>query len=145
MNTGFSLTFKANTSGLLRDMLEVNNEITQAIGFRANSEMVVFEGIALNPVSTYASETSSNIQLKTSPNPWSDHTFVGFQLSQTAHVRMTFTDETGRLLHSINGTYTAGQHEVRIQRSDIAHTGLVFVHLDTDGFSTVRKMVVTDK
>lgn len=145
VNTDFSLTFQANSAGLLRDMLDVNDDITQAIGFRANSEMVVFEGEALNPVAVQSLPSAHFALAPNSPNPWNDHTVMRFNLSESAHTRIEFTDETGRQLHAIEGDYSAGNHEIRIDRTDLPGVGVVFVRLETDRFTAVQKMMVLNR
>lgn len=145
VNAGFSLTFKANSAGLLRDMIEVNNDITQAIGFRANSEMVVFEGEALNPVVVQSLPSDHFTLAPNSPNPWNDHTFMRFNLPEPTHARIEFTDETGRQLHTIEGDYGAGNHEIRIDRTDLPGVGVVFARLETNRFTAVQKMIVLNR
>lgn len=78
------------------------------------------------------------------PNPFREHTRIGFELPEAASARLLLHDVSGRLLKVIPGDYPAGYHEVELDRSDIVSAGTVFYTLEVGDRRLTRSMIIQD-
>jgi hypothetical protein len=81
------------------------------------------------------------------PNPFSPLTVVGFELSQTSHVRLDVYDTMGRHVKTlIDGPRAAGRHSVewdgRYEAGDPAAAGVYFCRMTAGGFSDAKPMTL---
>lgn len=81
------------------------------------------------------------------PNPFADNTVIEFILPKAQEARLVFCDVMGRILHTIQGDYSAGRNAVKIERSHWSAQGIMlFYRLETADFiSKSLKMNVSDK
>lgn len=81
------------------------------------------------------------------PNPFADNTIIEFVLPSAQQARLVFCDVTGRVIHTIQGDYKAGQNAEKIERSVWPTQGSVlFYRLETAEYtSPVLKMTVVDR
>jgi hypothetical protein len=82
-----------------------------------------------------------------SPNPFNPRTVLRFSLAQTGPVELTIFDVNGRKVRTlVNETREAGLHEVAWDGTDDAGhpvaSGVFWSQLETEGFSSNKKMVV---
>ena len=77
-----------------------------------------------------------------SPNPFMDHTRVGFFLPEAGEASLTFQDANGKQIHQVTALYPEGYNEVEILSQDLNHQGLLFYHLKTRGKQITKKMMV---
>lgn len=138
--TAFALTFTAKTDGELKDLLELNSDLTPAKAFQSNSDQGNVELFFNIDEAIAAQEDLKLFQNK--PNPFNSNTTIGFQLPEAMSASLTFYDVTGRTLHQINRDFNGGFNEVVIESSDLGVNGLVFYHLDTEKGSVVKRMIV---
>ncbi|MVM31657.1 T9SS type A sorting domain-containing protein [Spirosoma sp. HMF4905] len=90
-----------------------------------------------------ATESTDSFKLTVSPNPSAGDVTVQYQLKQRANVRVTITDATGRVTHTITWpNQSAGEHQEMIPaRSLPASQGTYFLQLDADGQPVSRKLL----
>lgn len=81
------------------------------------------------------------------PNPFIDNTVIEFVLPKAQEARLVFCDVAGKVIHTIQGDYKAGQNAVKIERSAWPVMGnILFYRLETaDYTSGVLKMTVVDR
>ncbi|MBK9335053.1 MAG: hypothetical protein IPM98_00130 [Lewinellaceae bacterium] len=81
------------------------------------------------------------------PNPFADNTVIEFVLPESQRARLIFSDVTGKVIHTIQGDYKAGQNAVKIERSTWPVQGaMLFYRLETTDFvSRALKMTVIDR
>jgi hypothetical protein len=78
------------------------------------------------------------------PNPFETYTMISFTLPEAMDATLTVFDVTGKLVHGVEGTYTAGFNQIRLNRKDLRGAGVLYYRLDAEGFTASRKMVVID-
>ncbi|MBK8492600.1 MAG: T9SS type A sorting domain-containing protein [Saprospirales bacterium] len=81
------------------------------------------------------------------PNPFYDNTLIEFILPQGQEATLVFFDATGRVIHTIQGDFKAGQNVVKIKHSNLSlQGGMLFYRLETAEYtSEVLKMTVIDR
>ncbi|MCK6693219.1 MAG: HYR domain-containing protein, partial [Thermoanaerobaculia bacterium] len=75
------------------------------------------------------------------PNPFEDHTVIGFFLPEGCDAQLRVLDITGRELFRIDGTYSAGYHEETVYLRDLGTGGMLWYELTTPKGKQARKMV----
>jgi Cohesin domain/Dockerin type I domain len=76
------------------------------------------------------------------PNPFTDATTIRFRLSKEETVRLTVFDETGRILKTINNSFSKGYNEIALDMRNNAITGVLYYRLETPTHFAVQKMVI---
>ncbi|MCS6929506.1 MAG: hypothetical protein NZM43_08435 [Saprospiraceae bacterium] len=137
---GFSLIFRAHTDGLLRQHLQLSNQITKAEAYRADEFLEValrFRSDGNDQVSGIGFELYQN-----RPNPWAQRTQISFHLPAEEPVTLTVYDETGRIRFRYTSVYARGYHTLTLDNEVIGpQTGALFYRLETPTHSAVRRMI----
>jgi len=86
------------------------------------------------------------------PNPFNPETWIPYQLSKPAQVKIRIFDLSGKLVRSLDlgnrqaGFYTsrseAAYWDGRNEAGERVASGLYFYHLQTDHFSAMRRMLI---
>ena len=81
------------------------------------------------------------------PNPFNPTTHIEYSLPTEGAVRLVVTDALGQTVRElVNGFETAGRHTVTWDGRDVAGsevaTGIYFYRLESNGFRSMRKMVL---
>jgi hypothetical protein len=134
--TSFAVTFRATQAGTLSNMLNASDAITPSVAYdKAGDRSNVsfrFGGVAANGFEL----------LQNTPNPVATSTSISFVLAEAGTANLTITNVEGRVIYAVNGNYAKGLNTVEISRANLV-SGILFYQLDTNGFSEVKKMVVT--
>jgi len=114
-------------------------------------EAVTGDGNLMGVDLTFESTTAAGEQLhsifalyQNQPNPFSHKTAIGFNLPESTSATLSILDPAGRVLKLIEGDFTAGYHQVLIDRNDLPAKGILFYRLETSTHQAVRKMVLMD-
>ncbi|HVN48190.1 MAG TPA: T9SS type A sorting domain-containing protein [Bacteroidota bacterium] len=76
------------------------------------------------------------------PNPFNPSTVIKFSLPVQSNVRLELLNILGQVVKVVAaGTYSAGSHEVTLNASSLA-SGVYFYKLQTENFSSVKKMLL---
>ena len=76
------------------------------------------------------------------PNPFNAATRIQFGLPEAAYITVNVYDVSGRLVATlVEGEIQAGNHAVTWEAASVA-TGVYLVHMETSGFSAVRKVML---
>jgi hypothetical protein len=77
------------------------------------------------------------------PNPFNPNTAIQFDLARAANVTLKVFDVTGREVRSLlaNESLNAGAHVANFDATGLA-SGVYFYHLDANGVSATKKMVL---
>ena len=78
------------------------------------------------------------------PNPFTGWTRIGFEIPVAGFVSFEVTDITGKQLFSRQENYSAGYHEIPLNRQDIAASGVLYYHLKTATDQVTKKMIVLE-
>ena len=135
-----AITFVANKSGKLSDMLTVNSALTQAIANDvAGNEMNV--NLKFNTGKVAGGEFAL---YQNQPNPVANETTIGFNLPKDGQARLTITAVDGKVVQVINGNYKAGYNTVTVNKSDLKASGVFYYRLETADHSASKKMVIIE-
>ena len=78
------------------------------------------------------------------PNPFQYETSIGFVLPESMTASIEVYDLTGRLLKSINGTFTKGYHSINLEKKDLNASGILYYRLRAGEFLATKKMILID-
>ncbi len=135
-----AITFVANKSGKLSDMLTVNSALTQAVANdAAGNEMNV--NLKFNTGKVAGGEFAL---YQNQPNPVANETTIGFNLPKDGQARLTITAVDGKVVKVLNGTYKAGYNTVTVNKSDLNASGVFYYRLETADHSASKKMVIIE-
>ncbi len=81
------------------------------------------------------------------PNPFNPSTVISFAVVRESKVRLTIYGVSGQVVATIvNGSYPAGNYRVtwngRHEDGNLVPSGVYFYHIQTDGFSATKKMML---
>lgn len=142
----FTLKFTAlKDAASLSDLVWVSADFVPVEAVASNGTMggveVVFDGT----VSGTEEGAGSHFALhQNRPNPFSTQTTIGFNLPQADHATLIITDASGKTLKTLEGNFTAGFNQFKIERKDLPATGVYFYQLKTADFHAVKKMILVD-
>jgi hypothetical protein len=135
-----AITFVANKSGKLSDMLTVNSALTQAVANdAAGNEMNV--NLKFNTGKVAGGEFAL---YQNQPNPVANETTIGFNLPKDGQARLTITAVDGKVVKVLNGTFKAGYNTVIVNKSDLNASGVFYYRLETADHSASKKMVIIE-
>jgi len=67
-----------------------------------------------------------------------------FDLPEGMEASITVYDVTGRVLKTIEADFVKGYNEVSLEQKEVPVSGVLYYQLDTQGYTTTRKMIVMD-
>ncbi|HLF64062.1 MAG TPA: T9SS type A sorting domain-containing protein, partial [Saprospiraceae bacterium] len=138
----FTLTFTATESGDLSQMLGINNntKLTEAEAYNGTEEILDVTLSFRNGVAA----GKEYALFQNEPNPFEGSTVIGFTLPEAMDATVTVYDVTGKVVRVIEGSYAQGYNEIKVNRKDLAVTGVMYYRLDASDFTATKKMVVID-
>jgi hypothetical protein len=135
-----TITFVANKSGKLSDMMTVNSALTQAVANDATgNEMNV--SLKFNTGKVAGGEFAL---YQNQPNPVANETTIGFNLPKDGQARLTITAVDGKVVKVVNGEYKAGYNTVTVNKSDLNASGVFYYRLETADHSASKKMIIIE-
>ena len=133
------MTFKANTSGLVSELLDVNSEITRAEAYVGSDLDIVDIDLAKGADADVEFALYQN-----EPNPFTTNTVIGFEMPQASDATLTVLDVTGKVITTINGNYAKGYNEIELSKSDLGAAGVYYYQLDSGDFTATKKMIIIE-
>ena len=135
----FTLTFTANESGMLSDLLKVKSDITNAEAY-INNEIL---GVNLEFVNSDNQVVSGDYRLmQNSPNPFNEETIIGFVLPKAGSANIQIMDVAGRLIREIDGEFNQGYNQVKISEKDLTSEGILYYQLRSGEYTATKKMIL---
>lgn len=131
----FSLEFKAKQAGKPSDFMEISSAKTTAIAYGTTEE-------TMNVEFTFSSADEAFALYQNRPNPFTEATEIPFFLPNAGKVRLTIYDVSGKLMKKIESDYSAGHHEIAVNRNELGAGSIFYYQLDTENYSATRKMVL---
>lgn len=141
----FSLHFRARSEGMLSEWLSLSSRYTQAEAYGPQGEL---KDVALsfhNPDNGGITFGNSFALFQNKPNPFDKETVIGFQLPESASAKLTIYDLSGKVLSEVEGDYTKGYNEIRIDERELTGKGVLYYRLDTPEHTATRKMILLKK
>jgi hypothetical protein len=138
----FTLSFVATKNGNLSEMLALSSELTAAEAYIEKDGVIEIIGVNMS-FEKGEELLAQKFQLfQNTPNPFSDHTIVGFTLPEAGNTTLTLFDIHGRVVYRMDKEAAAGYNEVALQRNTFNAPGVWYYRLDAGDFSATRKCVV---
>ncbi len=97
----------------------------------------------LNPLSENYSNPNFRL-LQNYPNPWSDHSFVSYELLKSNPVKIEVMDMTGRIIYSKQlDLQTMGSHTLKLDKGEIPNLnhGIYFYKITVGEFAETKRMI----
>lgn len=137
----FTLTFKALSQGTLSNALQFNSSITPALAFNANVEDMDLKLNFRNSNGTLKPQEGI-VVYQNQPNPFSEFTVIGYELSKAAPTTLTVYDLNSKVLYKAQMNATKGYNQFELNTSQLGVTGVLFYQLDAAGYTATKRMVV---
>ncbi|HMQ97005.1 MAG TPA: SdrD B-like domain-containing protein [Candidatus Nanoperiomorbaceae bacterium] len=134
----FSLTFEATADGYISDLMRVSSRYTQAEAYNVAGELldVAFEFNTGQMV-------AQNYELyQNTPNPFVNHTSIGFYLPKATQASLKIHDVTGKVIRIYRGDFAKGYNALNLTRAELGTDGVLYYTLETDDFTATRKMIM---
>lgn len=138
----FTLTFRAKTEVKVEEALSLSSRLTAAEAYNESGEIydvnLHFVGKSGQKAATEGYRLYQN-----QPNPFANQTTIGFELPKACEVAITVYDASGRAIYNYSQYLNAGYQSLRLNRSELPATGLLYYQLKTKEFTATKKMLVT--
>ncbi len=135
----FEVTFKANTTAQLSELLSVNSKYTAAEAYTNTGEVL---NVALN---FDATTVSADFELsQNTPNPFTGETIIRFNLPEAGMATLKVMDVQGKVLISKSGDFAKGAHQFEINAKQLNTTGVLYYQLESTDNVATKKMIVLD-
>ena len=134
----FAMTFRANKNGRLSELLSIQSNPIVAEAYDANLEVL--------PVNlAFTQSAVTDLQLyQNQPNPFNQHTIIGFELPQNSAVQLQVFDVAGKQLQLIEGDYSKGYNTIELNTANLNASGVLYYQLHTQFGSLTKKMMVVE-
>ena len=139
-----TMTFTAQRSGKLSEMLAIGSQITEAEAYTEDGAEITTMPVKLAFETPTGTDQVEFALYQNAPNPVTDHTTIGFELPESMSATLTLYDVAGKVLDVVEGDYNAGYNEVQIARRDLKTAGVVYYRLDAGAFSGTKKMIILE-
>jgi len=137
----FSMTFNALNDVNSKDVFDINSKFTKSESYRQDGEQMEVQLL-------FEEEFKFNSECdfcSCRPNPFTDHTSIGFKLPEASPGTMTFYTVDGKILKVIQGNFAKGYNEITITKEELHHqAGVIYYNLKTNLGSYTKKMILID-
>ncbi|KXK39543.1 MAG: HYR domain-containing protein [Saprospiraceae bacterium] len=133
----FSIEVEAIKDGKLSEMMALGNELSAEL-YGSDMEATPF---GLQWRTKHVSEFGITA---VAPNPWSTNTEIKFELPKAGVVAFSVKDYTGKSFVSTIQRYEAGENTIRLNRSDIPHSGVYIYEVKFGTQILTGKMIVIE-
>lgn len=137
----FSFILKANKDALLSDVLTIGSSITQAEAYTKNGEILNVE-LDFKGLKQADTEGVNFLLNQNQPNPFDDETTISFNIPKATLGKLTVFDATGKIVKSVEKSFSQGYNELKIQRTELNTKGVFFYRIETPTHSATKKMVI---
>ncbi|MFK7984245.1 MAG: HYR domain-containing protein, partial [Saprospiraceae bacterium] len=139
----FTLKFKVKETTNLSRALSINTAFMKAEAYMTtdNASLELLD-VALLFKSPLANQDFELYQNK--PNPFNQHTMIGFELPQSEIVTLNIIDITGKLVRQVEQQALAGYNELKIDRKDMEEKGVYYYQLATSTGIATKKMIIVE-
>ena len=139
-------TYIASGLWVIKDVIPSVNVDLSAIGFPVSFSIpgslkeLTAGTIGINSVSNLISDEYSLNQ--NYPNPFNPNTIINYNIGKTGFVKLTVYNSIGKEMSVlVNGKQDKGNYEINFI-ADIYPAGLYFYKLETDAFTSTKKMLL---
>ncbi len=138
----FTLKIIARRDVQLSELFGVSDRFLRSEVYLEGYEMVGQVKMAFRTVAGQSAKENFFALYQNRPNPFNDHTSIGFYLPEAQDVQLTIWNHTGKVVKKITGAYPAGYSEVLLNRAGLPESGTLIYELKTNKFKATKKMVL---
>lgn len=131
----FVLKFNANKASDLQNALSFNSAAINQEAYNAELEVM---NIELN----YRNSANEFTLYQNNPNPFSEYTDINFFLPENTKGTLTINDLSGKVVMVKEGEFIKGLNTVRVNKSELNVSGVLYYRLETEGNTATRKMIL---
>lgn len=135
----FSVTFTANASGLLSELVSVSSDMTSAEAYNTAGELmdvnIDFDGSSVSNAFGLSQNT---------PNPFNGETVIGFNLPEAGKATLSVMDVQGKVLSIIERDGVKGYNQVTINAKTLGATGVLYYQLESANNIATKKMIIIE-
>lgn len=146
MATIFSIKFKVIGSPNSSTQVKITNQpiVVEVVSTSGMMPYNIQNGTitVMGPNSSLETFSDDFVLYQNSPNPFTDVTFIRFDLNQSTHAHLSIYDQSGRVVYTKNDFYTAGSHVISVEKSLFQSVGTYFYTLQTVNGEATRQLVV---
>jgi hypothetical protein len=133
----FTVKAVAKQAGTVQKSLQLNSDITDAELYSTNGKMFIPK------IVTKSDNESQLVLFAPEPSPWASTCTIPFQVQQGGNLIFTVYDVNGTKVFSEEKYYSAGYHEIELDRKDLKQAGLFLYTLQLSTNVQSGKMVLT--
>jgi hypothetical protein len=138
----FTMSFVANRSGKVSEMLGLSSRVTAAEAYMGSS-LAVSE-VVLEVRGGTVSEGISFELSQNEPNPFRDQTVVNFTLPEAGQATLTVFDVTGKVLNVTKVDGVKGMNSVVYTKDDFGTSGVMYYQLESGDYTATKKMILIE-
>ncbi|MCB0520803.1 MAG: T9SS type A sorting domain-containing protein [Lewinellaceae bacterium] len=90
---------------------------------------------------TTESVTEDFTLYQNSPNPFTDVTYITFNLNSSTQAQLSIYDNAGRVIFDQNAMFAAGKHSIPVKREMFQSSGAYFFTLKTQNATATRQLI----
>ena len=129
------LKFNAARTANIQNALSINSSTLTKEAYNAELEVM---GVELN----FRNEIKEFALYQNTPNPFSEFTDINFFLTENSKGVLTINDLSGKVVMAREGDFTKGLNTIRVNKSELNASGVLYYRLETEGNTATRKMIL---
>jgi hypothetical protein len=138
----FTVQFRAKSAGQLSKMLSLSNRITRAEAYNVDRARLAV-ALRFNSKNGAVTEGLRFELYQNAPNPFVDHTVIGFYLPEAAEATLTVYTAEGRILYTEKGDFAKGNNTFTVESNEVRANGMLYYRVETDKWSETKQMILT--
>ena len=135
----FVLEFEVHKAGRLSEVLSISSSVTASEAYSADEEVL---GLTLEFTGAKDVLSSGYELFQNTPNPFSETTSIGFMLPIDTEATISIYDVTGKLVKEYSGSFAKGLNTIDVDKAQLNAAGVLYYTLDTEEFTSTRRMVL---
>lgn len=145
MSTIFSVWFKTISEPPASTQVTISNDpiVVEVVGvqgvlnYEIENGMITFAGVNASTETI----TEDFVLFQNSPNPFTDLTYISFNLDAGTQARLSIYDQSGKSILQQNRFFNAGFHKIAVNRDLFQNSGMYFYTLETKRAIATRQLI----
>lgn len=138
----FTLEFIARQSGSTSNLFSVTSAVTASEAYRAGEGIIDVNLLVVDERGAFDSDVFALYQ--NTPNPFNQHTTIGFVVPESVSGTLTIYDVTGKVVKVIEDDFTRGYNQVTLTRGDLPANGVYYYQLEAGNHNATKKMMLIE-
>ncbi len=146
MDAMFSVWFKVIGDPNATADVTITNEpiVVEVVGTQGMLPFIIQNGniTVAGPNASTETSTTDFVLLQNSPNPFTNITYINFDLNKSTQANLSIYDNTGKVVYETSEYYSSGSHSIPIRRNLFQSAGTYLYSLRTDQGTATRQMIL---